>query len=178
MHETPAQSAVESATIDGSPPNEKPPVPFVAPGGIPCEVPNVQKSSHAVPLASVASPVSESPEPGPLWLRRSDQAVVAGLAVCILILSGVHLAKLGWWRGDAVEIERLPSSAYQYRIDINRATWVEWSQLEGIGEALAKRIVADRETNGPFRTVDDVQRVKGIGPKTIEKIRAHLYANP
>jgi competence protein ComEA len=36
---------------------------------------------------------------------------------------------------------------------------------------LARRIVADREQNGPFRSVDDLARVKGIGPKTLEHLR-------
>ena len=44
----------------------------------------------------------------------------------------------------------------------------------GIGEATAKKIVADREANGPFKSVDEVQRVKGIGPATLEKMRPWL----
>ena len=57
---------------------------------------------------------------------------------------------------------------------INAATWVEWKQFDGIGEKLADRIVADRKKNGPFESIDDLQRVKGIGPKTVARIREHL----
>lgn len=43
--------------------------------------------------------------------------------------------------------------------------------LVGIGPVVAAKIIADREQNGPYETVDDLQRVKGIGSKTIEKNR-------
>ncbi|HET6323107.1 MAG TPA: helix-hairpin-helix domain-containing protein, partial [Planctomycetaceae bacterium] len=46
-----------------------------------------------------------------------------------------------------------------------------WGQIQGIGDALARRIVADREENGPFQSVEDLGRVKGIGPKTLEHLR-------
>ncbi len=57
---------------------------------------------------------------------------------------------------------------------MNTATWVEWIQLQGIGEMLAHRIVEDREQNVPYRSIDDLQRVKGIDPKIVEKLRPWL----
>ena len=58
------------------------------------------------------------------------------------------------------------------RLNVNTATASELELLPGIGPALAGRIVEDREVNGTFNSVDDLDRVKGIGPKTIERIRA------
>lgn len=43
--------------------------------------------------------------------------------------------------------------------------------LWGIGPAKARAIITHREENGPFATVDDLIRVRGIGPKTMERIR-------
>ncbi len=63
---------------------------------------------------------------------------------------------------------------YVFRVDINTATWIEFAQLDGIGEKLAKRIIADRAENGSFNKVEDLRRVKGIGAKTLEKMRPHL----
>jgi len=49
-------------------------------------------------------------------------------------------------------------------VDVNRAAADELRALPGIGAGLARRIVADREARGPFRSLDELGRVKGIGP--------------
>ena len=49
-------------------------------------------------------------------------------------------------------------------IDVDRATAAELEALPRVGPALAKRIVEDRDANGPFGSVEALQRVKGIGP--------------
>jgi len=59
-------------------------------------------------------------------------------------------------------------------IDLNSAGAAELDLLPGIGPALAGRILADREENGRYDSVDDLKRVSGIGPKTVEKIRAFV----
>lgn len=51
------------------------------------------------------------------------------------------------------------------KIDINTATADQLQQLNGVGPALAQRIVADRQAGGPFKTVEDLKRVSGIGDK-------------
>ena len=51
------------------------------------------------------------------------------------------------------------------KVDINAATADQLQQLNGVGPALAQRIVADRQANGPFKTVEDLKRVSGIGDK-------------
>ena len=56
-------------------------------------------------------------------------------------------------------------------VDINRADLDQLATLPGIGEKIAERINAYREENGPFKSVDDLLNVKGIGPKMLEKIR-------
>ncbi|MBK7405464.1 MAG: helix-hairpin-helix domain-containing protein [Phycisphaerales bacterium] len=56
------------------------------------------------------------------------------------------------------------------RINVNTAGAAELDLLPGIGPALASRIIADREAHGPFRSLDDLDRVSGIGPKTVAKL--------
>lgn len=56
-------------------------------------------------------------------------------------------------------------------ININTATSQELQTLRGIGPAMAQRIIEYRQTSGGFSTVDDLTNVKGIGEKTLEKIR-------
>lgn len=52
-------------------------------------------------------------------------------------------------------------------VNLNRAGAAELESLPGIGPALAARIVADRDANGPFRSVDDLTRVSGVGPAVV-----------
>jgi len=50
--------------------------------------------------------------------------------------------------------------------------------LPEIGESLAKRIVESRDADGPFADHDDLQRVRGIGPKTLDRVRPYLLPMP
>ena len=68
--------------------------------------------------------------------------------------------------------ETMPEAAGP--IDINMADAASLQTLPGIGETKAADIVAYREANGPFATVDDLQNVKGIGEKTLEKLKEHI----
>lgn len=56
-------------------------------------------------------------------------------------------------------------------IDLNRASATELEELPGVGPVLAERIVADRESQGPFSSVDDLDRVSGIGPAVLANLR-------
>jgi competence protein ComEA len=55
------------------------------------------------------------------------------------------------------------------KINLNKATAAELSQLKGIGMKYAERIVQYRDKNGPFKNVEDLLNVQGIGLKTLEK---------
>lgn len=113
-----------------------------------------------------------------LGLTRWDVRFLLTSGAVVLVLSGLHWLRLTGRGASPVEIDRLGASSYQFTLDINTATWVEWMQLEGIGETLARRIVADREERGPFTGIDDVQRVKGIGPRKLDAIRRYLVYHP
>jgi comEA protein len=94
-------------------------------------------------------------------------------SVVVVILLAVKWEQLRYI--DRSEINRQRGSDdIGYQIELNSATWVELTQLRGIGEAFAQRIVNDRDEHGPFSSIDDLQRVKGIGPKTVEKNRRWL----
>lgn len=109
-----------------------------------------------------------------LWLRRGDRLFVGTLTGLALLFLTLHWGRMSDWGRRPIEIEHLPDANYRYEIDINTATWVEWSQFDGLGETLARRIVAEREQNGPFETIDDLRRVKGLGPRLLAEIRPHL----
>ena len=60
------------------------------------------------------------------------------------------------------------------KIDINRAEPWLLEALPGIGEVLAQRIVDYRSENGPFRRIEDLLQVSGIGPATFESIKDYI----
>jgi competence protein ComEA len=56
-------------------------------------------------------------------------------------------------------------------VDLNTATAAELDTLPGVGPSTAAKIVADRTSNGPFRSVDDLMRVSGIGPAKFDSLK-------
>lgn len=71
---------------------------------------------------------------------------------------------------DGVKQSSIASTA----ININTATAMQLSTLKGIGMKKAQAIISYRETHGGFTHINDLQKVKGIGEKFIEKNQKHL----
>jgi competence protein ComEA len=108
-----------------------------------------------------------------LWLRRGDRLFVGGLAGLGLLMLTLYWLRISGWGHNPIDIEHLPQAEYQYEIDINQADWVEWSQLQGIGERLAQRIVEERK-HRPFESVDDLLRVRGLSRRRLDELRPFL----
>jgi competence protein ComEA len=83
---------------------------------------------------------------------RKLKSCIAPIAVLLLIL--VWLPAL--WAEES------------QKININTALAEELMNLKGVGVKKAKAIIEFRESNGPFKTPEDLIRVPGIGPKTFE----------
>ncbi len=65
----------------------------------------------------------------------------------------------------------------QRAVNINTATSDQLQLLPGVGPALAGRIIAFREANGPFEKVDELAAVQGIGDKSLEKMRPYVVTS-
>jgi len=59
-------------------------------------------------------------------------------------------------------------------VNINTATKEELTTLKGVGEKRAQEIINYRTKNGPFKTVDDLQKVPGIGPGIMKQIHSDI----
>ncbi|HQI01949.1 MAG TPA: helix-hairpin-helix domain-containing protein [Deltaproteobacteria bacterium] len=82
--------------------------------------------------------------------------------------------------GVVLAVMLLGSMAYgqaqtgQGKININTATIEELRLLPGVGDSTANNILAYRKANGPFKTLGDVVKVKGIGEKKFKKLQVYL----
>jgi competence protein ComEA len=111
-------------------------------------------------------------------LRRVDQAVVAVLVASALVGMAVYWVAQGGPRGELIEIDRAEPLSARYLVDINQAEWFELAELPEVGETLARRIIELRTTRGPFKDNNDLRRVRGIGPRTLEKMMPYLLPLP
>jgi competence protein ComEA len=121
--------------------------------------------------AMVAPTVNPAPTPPAALAERSRSAQLA-LAFLLGIVSALLGVKL--WHGRQTRPLDDALNSYSYRVDLNRATADELSQLPRVGPAMANRIVEAR----PFVSMDDLNRVPGFGPMTREKVLPHVTVGP
>ena len=125
-------------------------------------------------VESSARSMIEPPPRRPAWrfgsLSLGDQRVIGGaLAVALAALAGGWFAQWRGWRNlNHASAVHAPAA---FVVDLNTAAWHELILLPDIGETLAKRIVESRERDGAFASVDDLDRVRGIGAATVERLR-------
>ncbi|HRI43598.1 MAG TPA: helix-hairpin-helix domain-containing protein [Fimbriimonadaceae bacterium] len=67
-----------------------------------------------------------------------------------------------------------PEAAPGGQISINGASAIQLEELPGVGPAIAARIVEYRQANGGFKSIDELERVKGIGPKKLDSMRPYV----
>ena len=92
---------------------------------------------------------------------------------CGMLAAAVVMAVVAIGLGAPGAHADVAKAEVQGAIDLNTASVADLAALPGIGESKAKAIVAWREAT-PFRSVDELRDVKGIGDKMLEKLRPHL----
>ena len=118
-------------------------------------------------LDRASPPPALSPRP-PQTPRATHRAADASLTS-----AAVPRARIA---GDASRTRR-PRRDDATPLDVNLASATEFERLPGVGPALAARIVDVRQREGPFGSVDDLRRVRGVGPATLERLRGRLAIN-
>ena len=119
--------------------------------------------------------------------NRKERFVLLGLTAALLIGAAVNLVERYSGRDlpdfhvqkGAVPVpdrSGKTESVEQHTgpIDLNRASAGQLTRLPGIGPKIARRIVDDRNQRGPFKSVDDLSRVKGIGKKTLQRLGSKI----
>jgi competence protein ComEA len=127
--------------------------------------------------------------------RVQDAMHAAGGLTETADLSTINLARR-LRDGEVIVIAALPSAAEptvdttreggskdsgsvsDAKVNINTASASELEALPGIGEVTAQRIIAFREANGPFHSVDDLVQIQGISTRTVDSLRDLVTTGP
>ena len=108
----------------------------------------------------------------------AERATLAGLG--LVLLAGLAVRYRQQQRpalsiaAPAEAASWAPRLAAARQVDVNTADAAELERLPGVGPALARRIVEERTARGPFASPDDLIRVRGIGGKSLEALRAFV----
>ena len=96
------------------------------------------------------------------------------------VVTILHLPQAGATPPAPVSDDRasVPSTAPPMRLNLNTASVAELTELPGIGDVIAERIVRFRDENGPFRSIDDLILIQGISDRIIDEIRDLVTVGP
>ena len=89
----------------------------------------------------------------------------------------VYVAKVGENVVDVTTNTNASTATSQAKsglVNLNTATEADFQTISGIGQKRAQDIIAYREANGKFKSVDDLKNVTGIGAKTLEKLKEYV----
>ena len=93
---------------------------------------------------------------------KFQRIVATGLALVFALVASSGLA--------VAAAKPAPSG----KVNINTATASQLTELPGVGEKLAARIVEFRQKQGPFKSTQELMNVKGIGEKNLQKLQQYL----
>jgi competence ComEA-like helix-hairpin-helix protein len=128
-----------------------------------------QPTTNNGPSPDEASPDEASlPLVSPLIIDRPDIQWLFLISASLLLVLGASKAVMAV-RAAGNKLQERGSTGFQ--VNVNLATAEELSLLPQVGPILADRIVAERELHGPFRSLDDLGRTRGIGPDRISELR-------
>ena len=142
-----------------------------------------KKDGSLTPGAGLSSDLHlSSPDPGEIVVRLSDEQLEK---IELLIRTAVReevtaMADEGYLEAalkEAEESAEAKRAAREGMVDLNRAGKEELMTLPGIGEKKAEDILAYREANGAFHSIEEITRISGIKEAAFQKIRDKIYVS-
>lgn len=112
-------------------------------------------------------------------LQHAEQTF-AGSVLVVSLMAIVIFSYIQQWRdGGVIDLEQPHArGTVAFQVDVNSAGVAELRLLPGVGETLARRIIDSRQNDGPYLSPNDLRRVRGIGPRTLERIQPYLLPIP
>ena len=113
------------------------------------------------------------------WITKTEFGLLllSALFLCLMVGILYRTGERGDTGGYTISVQaenRGPEAEEVSLLNINTATAEQLDTLPGIGPVLAERIVAYREENGPFASVEELKQVNGIGDATLEEFRNEI----
>jgi len=104
------------------------------------------------------------------FLTHQERKVLLFLGIFILIGSGLRFFKV-----NSVEEDfEYQSVAQVMPVNVNEASQSQLESIPGIGEVIASRVIEYRQNFGPFKGLEDLKKVKGIGDKKIKAAKDYI----
>ncbi|MBI3409831.1 MAG: DUF655 domain-containing protein [Planctomycetes bacterium] len=113
-------------------------------------------------------PPQTAPPPA-AWPRSARFTVGVLVAACAVLLFGQTLL---------TSFGARPTPSPAPRIELNTASHADLVLLPGIGEQLGARIIKHRDDRGPFKKIEELRKVPGIGPSTFDRVKDLVYIDP
>ena len=102
-----------------------------------------------------------------------EGAMKRWLVVLVAVLT-LHMAVSGVVRAQEASATQAGRTTPAASVNINAASAEQFEALPGIGAKMAARIVEYRQKNGPFKKVEEMMNVKGIGEQSFLKLKPYL----
>ena len=107
-------------------------------------------------------------------IKINIKIVMICLTLAVVMLNlGIYIGRAGIDDSISVSVEKKQN--HTGKLNINKASVSEFSQLPGISDAIGRRIVAYREENGKFSSIFDLLNISGISENTLETIDDYIY---
>jgi comEA protein len=106
-------------------------------------------------------------------LTSQEQKAVVFVLVFLMVGIGLEFYKKSNNRDNLLSFDTLEQQLFD-KVDINKATVLELANIPGVGENLAYSIVDYRKSNGNFKNIEDLKKVKGIKNKKLEQLRRYI----
>jgi len=115
-----------------------------------------------------------------MWTEK-QRVALAAILIGVTVLLGVRYSFNRSQIANPQPTTGARAAELMDRVDPNTAEWHDLAALPQIGPAVARRIVEEREAFAaanpgvlPYRTLEDLSRVKGVGPATLEALEPYL----
>lgn len=110
--------------------------------------------------------------------NRELRVLVAAAVIALAMVGAIKAGRFIWGPGEVRVSASGSAGPLPVRVDINEAAAHELDMLPGVGPATAEAIIRSRREDGPFRSLEDLTRVRGIGRRTVENLRPHAMCRP